>query len=61
VVHSPDQFNTVRWTNRLAELEAQCCDGRGNPQQFAADEFSCGSWFWIIRYTEDKLRVRRER
>ena len=27
----------VRWTDRLAELGAQRCDGRGNPQRFAAD------------------------
>jgi len=42
VVHSPDQFNTVRWTDRWAELGAQCCDGRGNARQLATDKFSCG-------------------
>jgi hypothetical protein len=39
----------VREMDCRAELGAQRCDGRGNSRQFAADKFSCGSWFGIIR------------
>jgi len=51
----------VREMGCRAELEAWRCDGRGNPQQFAAKEFPAAVGSGLFAKTEDKLRVRHER